>query len=151
MASGKRAVGRPPKYTSNEELQAAVDAYFAACEGEMLKDDDGNPVLYKGYPVVVGSKPPTVTGLALALGFTSRRDLINYQGKKEFCNTITRAKARCEAYAETRLYDRDGARGAQFSLEHNFGWNESRGADPMEHEDDDITKAIKEDMKNGLL
>lgn len=147
MASGKRAVGRPPKYTSNEELQVAVDAYFAACEGEMLKDDNGNPVLYKGYPVVVGSKPPTVTGLALALGFTSRRDLINYQGKKEFCNTITRAKARCEAYAEARLYDKSGTNGAQFSLRCNFGWTDATEKD--KEEQDLRIAALKEKTGQG--
>ena len=63
-----------------------------------------------------------MTGLALALGFASRQALLNYQGKKAFNDTITRAKSRCEEYAESRLYDRDGARGAQFSLEHNFKW-----------------------------
>ena len=33
-----------------------------------------------------------------------------------------RAKARCEQYAEERLFDRDGTNGAQFSLKNNFGW-----------------------------
>ena len=39
-------------------------------------------------------------------------------------NTITRAKTRIEEYAESRLFDRDGSNGAQFSLQNNFkGWN----------------------------
>ena len=42
-------------------------------------------------------------------------------------DTITRAKARVEAYAEERLFDRDGSNGAQFSLRNNFrGWNENQ-------------------------
>ena len=36
--------------------------------------------------------------------------------------TVTRAKARIEAYAEERLFDRDGQRGAEFSLRYNFRW-----------------------------
>ena len=69
-------------------------------------------------------KPPAVTGLALALGFNTRKSLLEYQGKKEFVNTITRAKSRVEEYAESRLFDRDGSNGAQFSLRNNFkGWN----------------------------
>lgn len=124
MASGKSRAGRPPKYKTVEEMQAKIDAYFTACEGTPLLDDERKAVTDKyGEPVIVGAHPPTVTGLALALGFTGRQALLNYQAKPKFVDTITRAKSRCEEYAESRLYDRDGARGAQFSLEHNFRWN----------------------------
>lgn len=78
-----------------------------------------------GQPVMIGERPPTVTGLALALGFTTRTSLLNYQGKKEFMDTITRAKSMVEAYAEERLFDRDGSNGARFSLVNNFkGWSD---------------------------
>lgn len=117
-------MARPLKYKTVEELQAAIDAYFTACAGTPLLDANGEQVLYKGVPVITGAHPPTVTGMALALGFTGRKQLLDYQGRKTFCNTITRAKARCEEYAEQRLYDRDGANGAQFSLRCNFGWND---------------------------
>lgn len=118
-------VGRPPKYKSKEEIEEKIEQYFKDCEGHPLTDDEGNPVYNKwGYPVIVDRKPPTVTGLALALGFTNRLSLLNYQGKKEFVNTITRAKSRVEQYAEERLFDKDGTSGAQFSLRNNFkGWN----------------------------
>ena len=76
-------------------------------------------------PIIIGRKPPTMTGLALALGFSSRQSLLNYQGKKQFVDTITRAKSFIEAYAEERLFDRDGVQGAKFSLINNFkGWRE---------------------------
>ena len=124
----KRAVGRPPKYKNKEEIEEKIDAYFQKCEGEILKDEDGNTIFNKfGNPIIINQHPPTVTGLALALGFTSRLDLLRYQGKKEFCNTITRAKTMVEAYTEERLFDRDGSNGAQFSLRNNFsGWNEKQ-------------------------
>lgn len=122
----RKTVGRPPKYTSKEEIQGLIDEYFKECEGEVLRDDKGNPVLNKwGNPIVLNQKPPTVTGLALALGFTTRQGLLLYQGKKEFVDTITRAKARVEQYTEERLFDRDGVNGARFSLTNNFaGWGE---------------------------
>lgn len=118
-------VGRPPKYKNMEEIEDKIEQYFRECEGEILKDDDGKPVLNKiGNPIIVGRKPLTVTGLALALGFTTRKSLLEYQGKKEFVNTITRAKSVVEKYAEERLFDRDGSNGAQFSLRNNFkGWD----------------------------
>lgn len=117
--------GAPPKYKTKEEIEDKIEQYFKSCEGEPLLDKEGNPVLTKfGNPVIIGAKPPTVTGLALALGFSGRQALLNYQGRKEFMDTITRAKSRVEEYAESRLFDRDGSNGAQFSLRNNFkGWN----------------------------
>lgn len=120
------SVGRPPKYKNVEEIEDKIEQYFAGCEGEPLLDDEGNQVFNRfGYPCwIKPPKPPTVTGLALALGFNTRKSLLEYQGKKEFVNTITRAKSRVEEYAESRLFDRDGSNGAQFSLRNNFkGWN----------------------------
>lgn len=119
-------VGRPPKYKNKEEIEEKIEQYFKECEGEPLLDDDGEQVVNKyGYPCYIKApKPPTVTGLALAIGFSTRQGLLNYQGKKEFLDTITRAKSKVEEYAESRLFDRDGSNGAQFSLRNNFkGWN----------------------------
>ena len=132
----KKAVGRPPKYKSKEEIEEKIEAYFKKCEGEILKDDNGEPVLNKwGKPIVINCRPPTVTGLALALGFTTRTSLLNYQGKREFMDTITRAKTMVEAYTEERLFDRDGTSGAQFSLRNNFkGWNEKQVTELDEEE-----------------
>lgn len=112
-------------YKSKEEIQEKIDKYFSDCEGEVLKDEEGNPILNKyGGIIIMGSKPPTITGLALALGFASRQALLNYQDREEFNDTIMRAKSRVEQYAEERLFDRDGSNGAQFSLKNNFkGWN----------------------------
>ena len=126
--AARNTAGRPPKYKSREEMEEKIEAYFRKCEGKILKNDDGKPIFDKnGHPVIIGQKPPTVTGLALALGFTSRQALLNYQAKKEFIDTITRAKTRIEEYVEERLFDKDGAAGAKFSLINNFaGWSEKQ-------------------------
>lgn len=138
-----KKAGRSPRYKTPEEMQEKIDAYFTRCAGEMLRGDNGKPIYDKwGQPVFVNVRPPTVTGLALALGFTSRQALLNYQAKPRFVDTITRAKSRCEEYAESRLYDRDGSRGAMFSLTNNFkGWSnnpESRSEDEEVRIVDDI-------------
>ena len=124
----KHAGGRPPMYKSKEEIQKKIDAYFEHCKGELLYDAEGNPMTDKnGNPIRVGCRPLTITGLALALGFNSRQALLNYQCKEEFHDPIMRAKSKVEQYAEERLFDKDGANGAKFSLANNFeGWREKQ-------------------------
>lgn len=122
------SVGRPPMYKSKEEMQEKIDAYFEDCKGRVLTDAEGAAIRDKyGMPIIVDARPLTITGLALALGFTSRQALLNYQAKEEFVDTVMRAKAKVEQYAEERLYDKDGANGAKFSLANNFeGWREKQ-------------------------
>lgn len=130
--------GHPPKYRDVSEMEQIIADYFADCEGKPLLDGDGQPVFDKrGNPILVGAHPPTVTGLALALGFTSRQALLNYQAKPEFFDAITRAKMVVEEYAERRLFDQQGCNGAKFSLSNNFkGWTEKQ--------------VVEADMKNQV-
>lgn len=130
----------PLRYKSAAEMSAAIEEYFRDCEGHVLTDSSGKTVVYdrNGEPVIVGAHPPTVTGLALALGFKTRQSLLNYQARSDkFNDIITVAKSRCEEYAERRLYDRDGVNGAKFSLTNNFkGWREK----PLEDTSDALSK-----------
>lgn len=140
-------VGRPPMYKNKEEMQAKIESYFKSCEGELLKDNDEKPIMDKfNQPILIGAKPPTITGLALALGFASRQALLNYQEKDEFNDTITRAKSRVEQYAEERLFDRDGANGAKFSLANNFeGWKEKQSIEADVNSETTITIELSDD------
>lgn len=124
--AGKKAAdreargGRPPKWTDPIALQAKIDDYFDQCKGRYLKNDDGTYLLNKyGQPVLIDNKPPTITGLALHIGFNNRTSLLDYADKPEFTDVITRAKTRVEEYSETRLYDKDGVTGAKFALASN--------------------------------
>ena len=131
----KKSVGRPPKFKNKEEMQEKIDNYFKECEGEVLKNEDGSIFTDKnGMPVIVGARPLTMSGLANALGFSSRQSLLNYEGKKEFMDTIMRARARVEQYTEERLFDKNSANGAKFSLANNFeGWKEKQEVEVTEH------------------
>jgi hypothetical protein len=123
------ARGRPLKYKTVEELEKAIDAYFESCKAPLL-DKDGRAVLDdNGRPIMTASKPVTVTGLALALGFAGRNALLDYQSRRDFTQAVARAKTRCEEYAESCLYGRSGANGARFSLQNNFGWRERQEID----------------------
>ena len=127
----KNKGGCPPMYKTPEEMQAVIDKYFEDCDGEFITDDEGNLMTDKhGHPVMTKPRPYTITGLALALGFNGRQSLLNYEGKPAFMDTIRKAKARVEQYAEERLFDRDGANGAKFNLSNNFkGWSEKQQID----------------------
>ena len=120
-------VTKPRKYKSAKALAAAVDEYFESLKaplkdkhGKVVCDDNGDPVM--GYV-----KPATMTGLALHLGFKSRQAIINQEGfGKDYADVVNYARMRVEEYCEQRLFDREGAKGAQFSLRNNFGWVEKQ-------------------------
>jgi hypothetical protein len=100
----KNKGGRPNKWESVDDIQPLIDAFFKECDD---KDD-----------------PYTITGLALALG-TTRLGLINYEKKPGFVNAIKEAKARCENYAEKRLYSDRNSAGSIFALK-NYGWSDKQ-------------------------
>ena len=134
----KKRSGRPPKYKNKAEMQAKIDEYFKECDGKVLTDADGKPVLHPktGKPIIYGAKPLTITGLARALGFNSRQSLLNYEGKKEFLDTITRARMRVEEFVEESLFYKETANGAKFSLANNFeGWKEKKEIEADIHTD----------------
>ncbi len=115
-------MARNPKYDSVEQLEEKIEAYFESCKGELLRDKDGEIVFNQkdGMPVWVGRRTPTIPGLALALGFSSKQSLYNYKAKKEFLDSISRAQTRVEQYTAEKLFDRESQRGAQFVLEYGF-------------------------------
>ena len=45
--------GRPPKYKTAEEMQAAIDAYFESCKGEPIIGGDGQPIMDKYGNVIL--------------------------------------------------------------------------------------------------
>ncbi len=121
---GERRIGKPSDKAPGE-LQALADAYFQGCLGKPLYNEEGEAVLDKqGLPVMVGVHPPTVSGLALALGFTARKELLCYRGKKKYRETVERARLRVEEYWESQLFDKDKRQGAEFELRSNFCWGQ---------------------------
>ena len=158
--------GGQRKYLSPEHLQSLVNEYYESCmgpmfyKGNLVRDDEGRLVKTQ-------VKPFTLSGLALYLGLTTetlrkyrngRLDSLLDEMKAEtddwltFSKVILRAKQTIEAYAEGRLYDKDGQRGAQFVLDCCYGWVSHK-------EQSDIDKAKKDtklrqdefDLKKRLI
>ncbi len=97
--------GRPPKYKTSEELEAAIFEYW-----EKLDKDK-----------------PTVTGLALFLGFESRQSFYKYEQDGEFSYTIKKARLRIESIYEQNLHSGNPT-GSIFALK-NFGWSDKTEID----------------------
>lgn len=125
--------GQKPAFNSPEKLQKQVDAYFDGCFGFMY-DKNGNLKYDKnGEPIRYQNKPFTVSGLALAIGVTTRTlnryclgtfdsDMLGDEDLTSYKQILMKAKQRIESFAESQLYDRNGSNGARFVLDSSFGW-----------------------------
>lgn len=96
--------GRPRHYNTPEEFDDAVNAYVDNC--------------------AIDGSPMTWTGLALALGFSSRQSIDEYLKYDGFSDSVKRAKALVENCYEKRLFSNANA-GAIFALK-NFGWSDKQ-------------------------
>lgn len=129
--------GGTKRFMSPEHLQCMVAEYFESCNGPLI--DKWGQLVYdkQGNPVKVQVKPYTVSGLALYLGVSTQTlkkyreglvdDLLDEMhaetdDRLTFAKVILNAKQTIEAYAESRLYDKDGQRGAQFVLDCCYNW-----------------------------
>lgn len=110
--NGKRRPGRPHLFSSVEELQSKVDEYFENCP-------DTRKVVQEG--VILEVPCPTVTGLALFLGYCDRNSFYdNCEDGSQFSGTLKKARAKMERIYEGLLHGSTPT-GAIFALK-NFGW-----------------------------
>ncbi len=116
-----RKPGRPPVIETPEELFAAADRYFAMCRRT--------------------KQPPTITGLALFLGYTSRQSLIDAANSRDglLSDAIKIQKSRVEEVYERNLHAANAV-GSIFALK-NFGWKDKQ---EIEHRDGDLADRIEE-------
>ena len=90
--------GRPRIYESVDELEIKCDEYFES------------------------ARKPTVTGLALYLGFADKSTLYEYRDRPEFSYPIKKALTKIEMYHEEGLSEGNVA-GRIFALK-NMGWKD---------------------------
>lgn len=142
-----------PIFRNAEEIGEKIERYFRSCEPVQALDDECAPVFDKnGAPVyAVQEVPLTVSGLAIALGFGSREELLSYHGKPFAENAIRSALLRIENYAEERLFDKGQSSGAKYFLEGNFkSWCEdgNSGSETIQRLDK-VLETLDKSMKGG--
>ena len=104
-----------------DEVQKRIDAYFESRYGPVLDrnhnpvcDSDGNYI----YEIV---RPPTLSGLALAIGLDSREELTLFTANTAILRDVRRAMLRVEEYAEEKLFSKESnTTGIKLYLAVNF-------------------------------
>jgi len=116
----KHPGGRPLKFKTVEELQAAIDEYFDYCDNRIKQVHSKEGESY----AVANPEPYTMAGLAYKIGL-SRQGLIDYASRDEFIDAIKDARARVEADVERRMNDKETfTPGLIFNAKNNFGWKD---------------------------
>jgi len=117
--------GRPLTYKTVEELQGAINEYFAYCDNRTIS----MYVKELGDNVEVSKPAPyTMSGLARALGL-ERQSLVNYAHREQFFDTIKAARDKVQEDVETRLMETSNQAGAIFNLKNNFSWKDKSEVD----------------------
>lgn len=103
---GSKRKSTYPLYRSADALEYAVSAYFT------LKEEQG--------------KPPTMAGMALALGFRSSRSFREYEEQgEEYADIIESARTKMEEWKnEALLEGKCPTSGVIFDLKNNHQWKE---------------------------
>lgn len=155
------------RYLTPEHLQCMVDEYWESCMGPTF-DKWGNLVKdEQGHIVKTQVKPFTLSGLALKLGVSTQTLKKYREGKLDtlldemkaetedhltFSRVVLQAKQVIEAYAEGRLYDRDGSNGARFVLDCIYGWVDRQTQSNIERNKADTQLRRDEfDLKKKLI
>jgi len=131
VAAGGRSA--KPNFTSAAKLAKRCEQYFTHIAGEW-HTEEVTETLKNGTTETTSTtvydrepEPPTITGLALFLGFESRASLYAAQYPSEQQAVIRRAITRVENAYELALFG-SKATSAVFALK-NMGWNDKQLAD----------------------
>lgn len=155
------------RFLTPEHLQSLINEYYESCMGPMF-DKSGNLVRdEQGRIVKTQVKPYTLSGLALYLSVSTQTLKKYREGKLDtildemraktedvltFSRVILRAKQTIEAYAEGRLYDRDGSNGARFVLDCCYGWVSNKEQSDIERNRNDAKLRRDEfELKKQLI
>lgn len=161
--------GRPAFFDTPEQLEKAVAEYFEYIKGETKeeeREEEYGPVIIdtrshapkdppkqrptrkvKDVIVVREPEPPTITGLALHLGFASRQSFYDYEERGEYSYIIKNARLRVEKGYELRLHGNNPT-GSIFALK-NMGWSDKQEIEQkttMEDKRRDLSKLSNEDL-----
>lgn len=104
----KNKGGRPPKYATTDEMEVAIEAYFAERETK--------------------EKPPTIAGLCVYLGFCEKQSFYDTEKRAGFSDLIKRTRLRLEDHHEARTSGTCPT-GSIFWLKNHAGYQDKQEQD----------------------
>lgn len=121
----KHPGGRPPKYSTPEELQSKIDEYFESCWFEKVTESqDQDTGKIETSVIRYQQRPYTIAGLAYDLDMSTEA-LRNYQDKPEFLAIVKKAKLKIEMNFEENLSGKNPA-GSIFWLKNHAGYRDKQ-------------------------
>lgn len=155
--------GRPAMYDDPEELAEKVEEYFVWCEGEkeeregvrthINKDGSKTTETYTYDYWIREPESPSITGIAIHLGFESRQSMYDYVKKPKFSYSIKRALLKVENTYEKGLWTNSPS-GVIFALK-NMNWTDRMSIDQTIDEKMPKTKEEKlariQELKEKLI
>lgn len=135
--------GRPWKFSSPEQLEKLIQEYFDSITISIprtkqntdpdkdVDDDFREPILNNLWEQIIDIQYveiPSILGLCEYLDIY-RWNLLEYEEKEEFRNTIKKAKQRIEKYNAEQLYRKEQVTGIIFNLKNNFDWKDKTEVD----------------------
>lgn len=113
----RRRVGRPYFYDDSDEGAELFEKNIVSYFEDITNDDETYKLTGKLFRV-----NPTITGMMLHVGLSSKQTYYNYLKREKFVNAVERARLAIESSYEAMLYEK-GSAGAIFALK-NFGWED---------------------------
>ena len=148
MAKETHAGGRPPKYDTPEEMGKKIDEYFAQCVPEYMRNDDGViETTVKGKPILININSPSLSGLALYLGYESRQSIYDNENNEKFSYIIKRARTKVEEWVYQHSMSGDISPAVGIFILKQFGYTDTQVID-MTHSDKlDMSKYTPKELK----
>lgn len=106
---------------TKDEAQKRIKAYFDSRYTPVTNRNNEPITDENGKIVYEMSRPPTLSGLAVALGLDEREKIMTFTKNKAILSEVRRAVLQIEEYAEERLFSKDASTsGIKLYLAVNF-------------------------------
>jgi len=113
----RRRVGRPFFYDETKEGAELFEKNIIEYFDDITNDEEAYKITGQMFKI-----KPTITGMMLSIGLSSKQTYYNYLKRKDFKEAAERARLAIESSYEAMLYEK-GSAGAIFALK-NFGWED---------------------------
>lgn len=123
----KHPGGRPPKYSNPDIMQKKIDEYFNQCIPIYAKDESGKVLIgQNGKPIIENINAPTVTGLALFLGYADRQSIYDNQKRDGFSCILKKARSKVEEWVLQHTFNGDIPTAVGIFILKQFGYTDKQ-------------------------